>query len=478
MGAKGVNALMTAAQNAVIARGYTTTRILAEPQDLKSGILKLTVVPGRIRHINVDTTDIAKTHADRAILFNALPMAEGDILNLRDIEQALENLKRVPTAEADIKIAPADTPNYSDLNIAWKQQTVPVRVSLSVDDSGGRSTGQYQGSSTLSVDSPFRINDLLYMSFGRDLAGYDKTHTTDNAGKINGTRHGGSDNWALHYSVPFGYWEAAFNASSYFYDQAVAGINQTYTYSGHSRNQDIKLSKMMHRDDNSKTSAYVKGWSRYSDNYIDDAEVTVQRRKTAGYELGIGHKHSIDNIQLDAALAYKRGTGAKDALRAPEEAFGEGTSRMRLITADLNLNIPWKVKNTDVSFNSSAHAQWNKTRLTSQDKIGIGGRSTVRGFDGQSSLSAERGFYIRNELAVNYIPNQQLYLAIDGGHVAGPSAQWLLGKTLVGGAAGLKGQISAGGKLQYDVFMGTWLSKPKGFQTKDTTYGFSLNYSF
>ena len=478
LGAQGIKVLMTAAQNAVIERGYTTTRILAEPQDLKNGVLKLTVIPGRVRHINVDTSNIEQTHADRAILFNALPMKEGDILNLRDIEQGLENLKRVPTVEADIKIAPADTPNESDLNISWQQQRVPLRMNFSYDDSGGRSTGKYQGGTTLSIDSPFRINDLFYMSYGQDLSGYDKVNTTDDNGQVNGSQHGGSDNWSLHYSVPFGYWEAAFNASSYYYNQAVAGVNQTYVYSGHSKTQDFKLSSLLHRDANSKTAAYIKGWNRYSDNYIDDAEVEVQRRKTAGFELGLSHKQSIANIQIDSTLAYKRGTGAFNALRAPEEKFGEGTSRMKLITADLNISIPWKINNTPMSFNSAFHAQWNKTPLTSQDRISIGGRSSVRGFDGGMSLSAERGFYARNDLSISYLPNQSIYLALDAGHVSGTSAQWLLGQTLVGTAIGLKGQLKAGGKLQYDVFVGTPVHKPDGFNTHHTTYGFNLNYSF
>jgi hemolysin activation/secretion protein len=38
-------------QNAIIERGYVTTRILAAPQDLKTGVLMLTVVPGRVNAI-------------------------------------------------------------------------------------------------------------------------------------------------------------------------------------------------------------------------------------------------------------------------------------------------------------------------------------------------------------------------------------------------------------------------------------------
>lgn len=43
-----VNQIMTVAQNKLIAKGYTTTRILAAPQDLNNGQLVLTVIPGRV----------------------------------------------------------------------------------------------------------------------------------------------------------------------------------------------------------------------------------------------------------------------------------------------------------------------------------------------------------------------------------------------------------------------------------------------
>ncbi|MCO6507149.1 MAG: ShlB/FhaC/HecB family hemolysin secretion/activation protein, partial [Snodgrassella sp.] len=46
LGSKAVNQIMTRTQNVLIARGYTTTRILASPQDLNNGTLQLNVIPG------------------------------------------------------------------------------------------------------------------------------------------------------------------------------------------------------------------------------------------------------------------------------------------------------------------------------------------------------------------------------------------------------------------------------------------------
>lgn len=101
LGTGGVDIVMKRVQNAIIARGFVTTRILAAPQDLKTGTLTLTVVPGRIHAVRLATGE-GRTPA----LWNALAVGPGDLLNLRDIEQALENLQRVPTATVDIQIAP------------------------------------------------------------------------------------------------------------------------------------------------------------------------------------------------------------------------------------------------------------------------------------------------------------------------------------------------------------------------------------
>ena len=225
LGGTGINMTMKRIQNAIIEKGYVTTRVLAEAQDLNSGILVLTIVPGRIREIR-----FAQGTSQRANLWNAMPASPGDLLNLRDIEQALENFKRVPTAEADIQITPARAvdakPGESDVVIKWNQR-FPARVSLSVDNSGSKTTGKYQGNVALSLDNALSLNDLFYASFNHDLGGGES-----------GRR--GSDGNTVHYSLPFGYWQLAFTTSEYNYEQSIAGANQTYRYRGESRNNDLR----------------------------------------------------------------------------------------------------------------------------------------------------------------------------------------------------------------------------------------------
>ncbi|MCG6505039.1 ShlB/FhaC/HecB family hemolysin secretion/activation protein [Kingella pumchi] len=474
LGAQGINRMMVAAQNAVIGHGYTTTRILAAPQDLNSGTLELTVLPGKVRSVRTDTSHNDQTRAARIAAFqNEIPLKGGDILNLRRIEQGLENLKRVPTAEADIQIVPADAPDESDIVVAWRQRLLPYRLSLGVDDSGSKTTGKYQGSLTFSADNPFGLSDLFYLSYGRHL-GHTDAHT-DSEGKKTA---GGTQSYAFHYSVPAGNWLWSWNHNYYRYHQAVAGINEVYDYNGKSRGSDIGFTRLLYRDARRKSHIGFKLWQKENQSFIDDAEVEVQRRKTAGWQLSLKHKEYIGRSTLDIGLAYKRGTGMADAIAAPEEVFDEGTSRMKVITADISYNHPFQIGRQHFVYDTALHAQWNKTPLTPLDKIAIGGRYTVRGFDGESSLSAERGWYWRNEVAWSFKPAHQFYLALDGGHVSGDSAQYLLGQTLIGAAAGLRGQFQAGGSLNYDLFAGKPIKKPQGFSKRTAVFGFNLNYSF
>ena len=400
-------------------------------------------------------------------------MKSGDILNLRKIEQGLENLKRVPTAEADIQIVPADAPNESDIVIKWAQRQVPVRVSLSVDDSGSDSTGKYQGSATVSLDNPLGLSDLFYFTYNHDLGGKDSY--TDMDGR---EANSGTYGYNVHYSIPFKNWQFAINASENKYRQAVAGASQVYTYRGTNETLDANLSRLLYRDAHRKTSASVGVWSRKSRNFIDDAEIEVQRRATAGWKASLDHKEYVGDAIINANVTYKRGTGGRDALAAPEELFGEGTHRMKIITADLGVAYPFKLGKQNFSYSGSGRAQWNKTPLVANDQFSIGSRYTVRGFDENMTLMAERGWFVRNEVSWSYLPAHQVYLGADVGHVSGPSAKYLLGQTLAGTAIGLRGQFKVGGQLYYDVYAGTPLKKPDNFKTDDVNAGFSVSYSF
>ncbi len=455
LGGKGINLLMSTLQNRIVDHGWITTRVLAPSQDLKSGTLKLAIVPGNIRHVALtDDSD------DYIQLYSAFPAHEGKLLDLRDIEQGLENLQRLPTVEASMEIVPGEKPGESDVVITRKQSKM-WRLGLSLDDSGTETTGRYQGGATLSLDNPFSLSDLLYFSASHDL---------DNKGGK------GSKNYTAHYSVPFGYWMLGVTGSDFDYHQTVAGENADYRYSGKSKNLNVQLSRVLHRSGSQKTSFSYEILTRETRNYIDDTEVGVQHRQTAAWRAGLQHRHYIGQATLDAGISYQRGTRWFGAQPAPEEYFGDATALSKIIQLSAGLDLPFELGSQQFRYNVQYQRQMSNTPLTPQEQFAIGNRWTVRGFDGERTLSASHGWYVRNDVAWRTpVPNQELYLGADYGEVGGYSSEYLIGKHLAGGVVGLRGSAFNTG---YDLFAGRPFSKPDGFRTSSTTLGFNLNWSW
>lgn len=472
LGTEGINVVMRRVQNAIIGRGYITTRVLAAPQDLNAGTLVLTVVPGTVAQVRA-----GEGVPSHMTLWNALPAKPGELLNLRDIEQGLENFKRVPTVAADIQIVPSEgegaAPGNSDLAISWQQRR-RWRAGLTLDDSGSASTGRYQAGATFSLDHVFNANDLFYVNYGRAA--------------FNGARKG-TESWTAHYDIPYDYWLLGATASAYDYQQTVAGLYENYDYSGSSGNAELKLARLLYRNAKVKFGAYARGWAKVSKNFVDDTEVEVQRKRTGGWELGLTYRQFLGNATLDAGLTYRRGTGAFGAQPSAEqvlfahcqqhvpaqECVLEGTSRMKIITADAQVSLPFQWGRQSFRYSGSWRAQWERSPLSPADRFAIGGRYTVRGFDGGMSLSGERGFVWRNDLGVSIGGGQEFYAALDYGHISGPSGQWQLGDELVGAGLGLRGGWNGG---YWDVFVGAPVRKPSGFPTAFTTTAFNLGWNF
>lgn len=450
LGAQGISLTINKVQNRILEKGFVTTRVMAQEQDLTKGVLTLTLQPGRIDRIAFE-----QPVSWRARLWNALPASSGDILNLRDIEQGLENFKRVPSVAADIKIEPGQREATSDLVVAW-QESRPVRLNLGLDDSGAKSTGKYQGAATLSIDAPFAQNDLFYLNLGKDLL---------QPGPFASRSH------TLNYSIPAGYWLLSASYNAYRYQQNIANANDILTYSGKSENAQLALSRLLFRNQAHKTTFHFRLWQRHSTNAIDGINIDQQQRRTAGWELGLSQRSYFGNATADANLNWRRGTGLFNARPAPEERFGGGSARASIFTSDLSLNLPlssaWR-------YHTSLRGQWSGQALTPQDRLSIAGRYTVRGFDGEQMLSGEKGAVWRNELAWNLRSSgHELYWGMDYGSVAGPGARYLAGRQLAGSALGVRGTLW--NRVSYDLFAALPLIKPDSFHTPGLSGGFSFN---
>lgn len=95
IGSDGLQEIIRFSQHLLINKGFVTSKVLLKPQDLNNRHLILTTVVGKV-------AKIYRTLDDKFInLHNAMTIKEGDVLNLRQLEQSTQNL-RLPK---DTKIA-------------------------------------------------------------------------------------------------------------------------------------------------------------------------------------------------------------------------------------------------------------------------------------------------------------------------------------------------------------------------------------
>jgi hemolysin activation/secretion protein len=455
IGREGINLIVRGVTAQILERGYSTTRVGIPEQDMLSGTLKLTLVPGIIHELRFADATTNGTWK------NAFPTSPGKLLNLRDLEQGLEQMKRVSSQDVDMQILPANELGESDVVITVKR-IKPWKAIVSLDDSGAKGTGKNQAGLQIGWDNLLGVNDLL--NFGVNTDG-------DRSNNMRGTK--GNN---LSYAVPYGYWTSTVSAYDSKYHQRIMGAVQSFVSSGKSQSAEAKVSYLFHRDQFSKSSLQFRTAKRWSHSYIDDTEIEVQKRNTTLAELALIHKHNIGEAQLDTTFAYRWGApwfGAQED--SADLPGGSPRYRYKLETLDVSLSMPFKLKEKQLSYSATFRAQNANTALYGSEWFAIGSRWTVRGFDGESSLSAEKGFFLRNEIGVPITGTQQsAYVGLDFGKVFGNNVSNLLGNKLAGIAVGMRGNIIKG--MSYEVFVGTPLYRPQYYRTDKPAAGFNLTY--
>ena len=452
--------IRNAFQRKLLDKGYITSQVYIPEQNLNAGTLQFMVMPGRVEEIRYSDSSV---HGPWRTAF---PVRPGDILNIRDVEQGLEQMKRVSSQSVTMKLLPGTAVGTSIIELSIKQEK-PVHGSISIDNSGLESTGVYQGSFTASLDQAFRANDTLTMSLSGDVSG---------AGSIKGTRAA-----SLNYVIPHGKDTFSVSFSKSRYHQTIQSNPYDFTYSGKSTTMKAKWNHVLSRTQREKRAFDISISTRHNHRFINDMELPVQALRTTSMELGVSNRTYIGNATLYSRLGFQWGIGALGA--QPEHkasvAMGGPTSRYHMWLVDVDYRKPFVMGHRPASFTSSFHGQWVQggKRVYSVDTINIGNRYSIYGFDGEYTLMGDSGWYIRNEVS-SVIPrlNTEVYWGLDVGAVYGKSTEALVGKTIAGTALGVRGNYASG--LLFDAFVSTPLYKPQGYHTKKFYSGFTIGYRF
>jgi hemolysin activation/secretion protein len=248
--------------------------------------------------------------------------------------------------------------------------------------------------------------------------------------------------------------------------------------SGNSQTAALRLARVLSRSQSDVFGMELQLSKRFGASFIDDTDIPQQRRNNTFVEAGLTDRHYFGASQFDGSLAYRQGIGGLGAMPDP---YAEGpTYRYHMAVLDANLSVPFALAQQNFRYVTTVHAQFTNDTLFYLDDLTIGSRYTVRGFDGETMLAAERGFYWRNKLQWSIgQTGQALYAGLDYGRVFGPNTTYLAGTQLAGAVTGIRGGLPARFvALSYDLFIGTPIYKPGGFPTSSVTLGVQATAQF
>lgn len=111
LGVPQLNELLKVITDYYLEKGLVTSRAYLPQQDLSSGHLQVLVVEGRLEGLK-GAEGSGLSERELAMSF---PGKAGDLLNLRDIEQMVDQLNRLPSNRVQMELAPGQDLGGSDV---------------------------------------------------------------------------------------------------------------------------------------------------------------------------------------------------------------------------------------------------------------------------------------------------------------------------------------------------------------------------
>ncbi|MGR3808817.1 ShlB/FhaC/HecB family hemolysin secretion/activation protein [Pasteurella testudinis] len=431
---ENVNRLIRELTQRYLDRGYITARIVFAPLD-ENRTLRLHAVEGVVENIEIDENTSVGT------VRNIFPALSGKPLNIRDLDQGLDQLNRLQSNRIAVDILPGTQYGGSIIRLKNRATALsPYRFYTSVDNYGRKNSGRIIGRIGLSVDNLSGYNDFLSLHHSQNL---------DNRSQ------GYSRSYSGLYFIPYGYWTfSAFAARS---DTAVSLPVSNAKYYGSSRQLGVRADRVLSRDQVKINTLSVGFSHKQSSNHLLGYRNPDQNLRLSVFDLSFDQLRILQNGTFSFNIGMQRGVGL----------FGASHANAQMITEphfhkfSLSANRQYTVLENTLQIRHHFTAQLSKDRLPSMETFDLTDKSAVRGFD-RLNLSSDSGWYLHNTVsyptsykAVNITP----FIGLDAGRIFNRNAPnaW---QSAVGTSFGISlayKQLS--GSLSFD--RGWFLSSPE-----------------
>ncbi len=364
VGQHAIASLIEAINALYIEHGYITTRTYLPKQNLSQGVLRLSVVEGKIESLQLNQA----SSADKRKRYFAFPTQEGDILNIRDIEQGLDQLNSVPSGRATVRLWPGDEVGGTQVEVTDVPQDT-VRARVDADNYGQKGTGESRIRLGIDADNLLDINDAWSVSY---LGSEDTNALVFRLG------------WAVRR------WNLSYVRS---YSEYLSVLGEYSELFGQSDTQYFNADYLLFRNTKHVLRVTSGLTTRESKRYINDVKLTPQQLSVAS--IGLEHIYRTQRWQWLGAVGISQGL---DFLGATNDVSGldHDAPHAQFSKLTVNGSLSWHVSDA-YYYRGFLLGQYSPDSLYGSEQLHLGDISTVRGFNYQPA-GGDSGLFVRNDL--------------------------------------------------------------------------------
>ncbi|PCR94017.1 ShlB family hemolysin secretion/activation protein [Pseudomonas fluorescens] len=447
MGVGQINHLLATITALYVEKGYIASRPYLSSAPAAGQSLDILIDEGYIESIEL---------ADQSLpvsLGGAFPGMLGKPLNLRDLEQGLDQLNRLRSLDLTADVAPGSQPGASKI-ILRSRTSGQSRWALGAgfDNLGSVSTGRDRDTLSLTLDSPLELNDLLSLSASDTLN--------------QGDRY--SRNASLYYAIPYGYWTFSTFASHAEYRAPFKLSAATLHSTGITDQLSLRADRVLWRDQSHQLSANLQLAHKDVDSYLENVRLGIQSPTLTVAEVGL-NLFWLDRAVWNLDFNYAQGLrwlGADDD--ADHQVKNLPKAQFRKYRAGLSQWRNGQLGAQAWQWQSQLNVQYSPDPLPAIEQLLGTDDSAVRGYRVSSASGASGAIWrntlrlpLRSDFPVQLTPR----IGLDHGWIKadhGASVQRLSGASI---------GLNLGWKnLQVDVDYQRSLNTPTGLHSEPETW--------
>lgn len=289
-----INNILKTVTNFYVDKGMITTRAYLPQQNIGSGTLIIKIFEGLVESFDLIEPEDNIGFEEQT----AFPGIAGDLLNLRDLEQGLEQMNRLKSNNATMQLLPGSKPGFSNV-IINNTPSLRIHGNIGYNNDGSESTGKEQVKLGVQMDDLLGVNDFISVG----------TNTS-----LNEPTQKYSRSYDTFISIPYGYNTFSFSHTSFKYKNTIDGRVRSFETSGISNTDYFSIDRVLSRGKRDKFGGTISLTLKESKNYIEDAKIEASSRKLSVFKIGFNITKYFSGSSLSAGAYYYKGLKFADAL--------------------------------------------------------------------------------------------------------------------------------------------------------------------